>query len=114
MRASEIDLHAGELASARFIVAMVASAFAVSRSVLVAPLRGPPVVALARHVAIYLAHTRLHLSLGATADLFHRDRTTAGHSCRVLELRREDPALDRIVDLLERAVDIHQRAGVGA
>jgi chromosomal replication initiation ATPase DnaA len=114
MRAAGIESRIGEVESARFVAAMVAAAFAMRGDLLTDPSRGTPAAALARHVAMYLAHTRLHLSLAAAAGLFDRDRTTAGHACRIVELRREDPALDRIVDLLERAVDIHQRAGVGS
>ena len=112
MGAPGIDSRVGELAAAHFVVAMVAAAFATRGEVLTAPSRGTSGAALARHVAMYLAHTRLHLSLTSAACLFDRDRTTVGHACRIVEMRRENPTIDRIVDLLERAVDIHRRGGI--
>ena len=64
--------------------------------------RGRATVALARQVAIYLAHTRLGLPYCARGAVFGRDRTTAAHACRRVEDRREDPRL-RHDDRLSRA-----------
>jgi hypothetical protein len=44
------------------------------------------------------------LSLTDTGRLFGRDRTTVAHACCVVEDRRDDPAFDRALDLLEWAV----------
>ena len=60
MGAPGIDSRVGELAAAHFVVAIVAAAFATRGEVLTAPSRGTSGAALARHVAMYLAHTRLH------------------------------------------------------
>ena len=66
--------------------------------------RGRAKVALARQVAMYLAHVGCGLSLSETGRLFERDRTTVAHACGVIEDRRDDPIFDRALDLLEWAV----------
>lgn len=66
--------------------------------------RGRAKVALARQVAMYLAHVGCGLSLTETGRLFERDRTTVAHACGVIEDRRDDPLFDRVLDLLEWAV----------
>jgi chromosomal replication initiation ATPase DnaA len=66
--------------------------------------RGRAKVALARQVAMYLAHVACGLSLTDTGRLFGRDRTTVAHACGVIEDRRDDPLFDRALDLLEWAV----------
>ena len=68
--------------------------------------RGRAKVALARQVAMYLAHVGCGLSLTETGRLFERDRTTVAHACGVIEDRRDDPAFDRALDLLEWAVPV--------
>ncbi len=66
--------------------------------------RGRARVALARQVAMYLAHVACGLSLTDTGRLFGRDRTTVAHACGVIEDRRDNPHFDRALDLLEWAV----------
>jgi len=66
--------------------------------------RGRARVALARQVAMYLAHVACGLTLTDTGRLFGRDRTTVAHACGVVEDRRDDPLFDRALDLLEWAV----------
>jgi chromosomal replication initiation ATPase DnaA len=66
--------------------------------------RGRAKVALARQVAMYLAHVACGLTLTDTGRLFGRDRTTVAHACVVIEDRRDDPVFDRALDLLEWAV----------
>jgi chromosomal replication initiation ATPase DnaA len=66
--------------------------------------RGRARIALARQVAMYLAHVACGLSLTDTGRLFGRDRTTVAHACGVIEDRRDDPLFDRALDLLEWAV----------
>jgi chromosomal replication initiation ATPase DnaA len=66
--------------------------------------RGRAGVALARQVAMYLAHVGCGLSLTETGRLFDRDRTTVAHACGVIEDRRDDPLFDRVLDLLEWAI----------
>jgi chromosomal replication initiation ATPase DnaA len=66
--------------------------------------RGRAQVALARQVAMYLAHVACGLTLTDTGRLFDRDRTTVAHACGVIEDRRDDPLFDRALDLLEWSV----------
>jgi hypothetical protein len=63
--------------------------------------RGRARVALARQVAMYLAHVCCGLSFTDVGLLFGRDRTTVAHACGVIEDRRDDPTFDRILELLE-------------
>jgi chromosomal replication initiation ATPase DnaA len=82
------------------IEAAVAAAFMVPLGRVRARSRGAE-VAFARQVAMYLAHVGFGMSLKATARLFHRDRRTAAHACRRVEERRDDPAIDRQLHMLE-------------
>ena len=66
--------------------------------------RGRANVALARQVAMYLAHVGCGMSLTEPGRLFDRDRTTVAHACGIIEDRRDDPLFDRALDLLEWAV----------
>ena len=50
---------------------------------------------------MYLAHVVWGLNYSAAGVLFHRDRTTAAHACQVVEDRRDDPAIDRVLQQLE-------------
>ena len=95
--------------NARLVESMVASAFAVEPGAIRSCRRGPAPAACARQVAIYLAHTRLGLSYTAAGTCFGRDRTTAAHACRTVENRRDDSRIDRIIDLLEKAIDVWSR-----
>jgi chromosomal replication initiation ATPase DnaA len=81
--------------------AVTAAAFAVPVDDLRAPSRRTAAVAFARQSAMYLAHVVLRLSFSTIGRLFHRDRTTAAHACQLVEKRRDDPAIDRLLDMLE-------------
>lgn len=81
--------------------AAVAAAFAVPVDEVRAPSRRTAAVAFARQSTMYLAHVGLGLSCSTTGRMFHRDRTTAAHACRLVEKRRDDPAIDRLLDMLE-------------
>ncbi len=85
----------------RHLETLTAAAFAVPISELRAPSRRTRPVAFARQSAMYLAHVILGLSYSATGRLFGRDRTTAAHACRLVEDRRDDPAVDRVLVALE-------------
>ena len=92
--------------AASLLEGLVASAFGIGGAALIAPRRGPAEIAVARQVAMYLAHTRLGVSLTLAGAFFGRDRTTAAHACRRVEERREEPRFDAILGCLERAVDV--------
>ena len=81
--------------------AATAAAFAVPVDELRAPSRCAPEAALARQCAMYLAHVVLSLRYSEIGRLFRRHRTTAAYACALVEERRDDPAVDRVLDTLE-------------
>jgi hypothetical protein len=81
--------------------AAVAAAFAVPVDELRAPSRRCAAIAFARQSAMYLAHVVLELNYSDIGQLFHRDRTTAAHAVRLVEQRRDKPAIDRLLQTLE-------------
>jgi chromosomal replication initiation ATPase DnaA len=87
----------------RFVTLCVARDFELDQGVLLVPTRGAAKAAFARQVAIYLMHVCFGLSFAAVGRMFHRDRTTVAHACRVIEDRRDDRELDRRLAALERA-----------
>ena len=96
----------------------VGDVFGVPRNDLGAPSRGKAPVALARQVAMYLAHVSCRLCLTDVGVIFARDRTTVAHACAVIEDRRDDPVFDRTLELMEWIVPtlvgrgaIHARRG---
>jgi hypothetical protein len=84
----------------------VTRVFDVEMDLMRLPTRGHARVALARQVAMYLAHVGCGLSLTEAGELFDRDRTTVAHACHVVEARRENPGFDRAIELLERVVTV--------
>lgn len=85
-----------------FVTFCVARDFQLDQGALLVPTRGAPQAAFARQVAIYLMHVCFGLSFAAVGRMFHRDRTTVAHACRVIEDRRDDCELDRRLAALER------------
>jgi len=79
-----------------------AAAFAVPVDELRAPSRRTADAAFARQSAMYLAHVVLGLRYSEIGRLFRRDRTTAAHACQLVEDRRDDPAIDRMLQTLEQ------------
>jgi hypothetical protein len=95
----------------------VALAFAVPADELRAPSRRTAGVAFARQSAMYLAHVALGLNCNTVGRMFRRDRTTVAYACQLVEQRRDDPDIDRLLDMLEGvcadiARDIHKRPQV--
>ena len=85
----------------RLLATAVAATFAVPLEEVLAPTRGSPQAAFARQTAMYLAHVVLGRSVSEIGVLFGRDRTTAAYACRMIEERRDDPAIDAVVQSLE-------------
>jgi hypothetical protein len=81
--------------------AAIAAAFAVPVDELRSHSRRTQSVAFARQSAMYLAHVVLGLNYRDAGLLFRRDRTTAAYACQVVEDRRDDPAIDRLLQQLE-------------
>jgi len=79
----------------------VAAAFAVPVDDVRAPSRSRADVALARQCAMYLANVALGANCDKVGRLFHRDRKTVSYACRRVELLRDDPVVDRLLDMLE-------------
>ena len=65
------------------------------------PRRENAVVARARHVAMYLAHTSLSLTLSETGTAFGRDRTSVAYAMRRIEDARDAPAFDDMLLSME-------------
>jgi chromosomal replication initiation ATPase DnaA len=86
--------------------AVVASTFRLSLDDLRGASRGEAPIAFARQVAMYVAHVWFALSLTEVGRRFDRDRTTVAHACRVVEDRRDDPRVDRVVSAIESAADL--------
>lgn len=95
-------------ARCRCLEAIVAHAFRTSLAQLRADTRCVAQVAFARQVAMYVAHVWLALPLTEVGRRFDRDRTTVAHACRVVEDRRDDPRIDRVVSAIEAATDLWQ------
>lgn len=68
------------------------------------PIRGGTDIVLMRQISIYLGHVACGLTYAQSGRLYNRDRTTAAHACNVIENRRDDPAFDRILEVLEGCV----------
>jgi hypothetical protein len=97
------DRHDPDPAEQPNLAAVVARAFRLPAADLLAPTRRAD-VALARQVAIYVAHVGLAETLTAAGRRFGRDRSTAAHACRRVEDRRDDPGFDGLVAGIEAAV----------
>ena len=91
----------------------VARVFAVPISALHSATRGRAPVALARQVAMYLAHVICGLSMTEVGRTFERDRTTVSHACALIADRRDDPLFDQILELLERVAREEVRRRIG-
>ncbi|MCJ7996163.1 chromosomal replication initiator DnaA [Rhizobium cremeum] len=58
-----------------------------------------------RQIAMYVCHVALQMPLAEIGDAFGRDRTTVAHACHVVEDRRDDPAFDAFVAIIERLAE---------
>lgn len=92
-----------------FVEAAVATVYGIAPSALRRRSRGVAKVAFARQVAMYVCHVRLGLNLTEVGRAFGRDRTTAAHACRLVEERRDDPEMDRVIGWIEAGVESWRR-----
>jgi hypothetical protein len=83
---------------------VVSSIFQISKDQIFSPHRGKASVAFARQIAMYLTHITCGHSYTDIGDFFGRDRTTVSHACQLIEDKREDPAIDWSLDLMEHSV----------
>lgn len=88
--------------SAFAAITLVAAVTGTSLETLVNASRGSRRVCSARHLAMYLVHVAVGRQYLQVARLFGRDRTTVQAACARVEDRREDPAFDAHVSMLER------------
>jgi hypothetical protein len=96
-------------AKCRCLESVVAATFRLSRAELRGASRGEAQIAFARQVAMYVAHVWFALPLTEVGRRFDRDRTTVAHACRVVEDRRDDPRIDRVVAAIESAAELWHR-----
>jgi chromosomal replication initiation ATPase DnaA len=80
---------------------LVAHIYDVRLDELSAPTRGGPRAALARQVAMYLAHVVFKMSVVEIALAFGRQPSTACHAVHHVEDLRDDEGFDRTVLYLE-------------
>ena len=80
---------------------LVAEAYGVEVDEIRAATRRAPQAALARQIAMYLAHVVFSMSIGVVAQAFARDRSTVCHAIQRVEAMRDDPDLDRTLGWLE-------------
>lgn len=66
--------------------------------------RGSPAVSFGRHVAMYLCHVGLEMSLSRIARVLNRDRSTVAYGCHAIEDRRDDPEFDEWIDQVEQGL----------
>lgn len=98
------------IAADRAVAAMaglVAAAHGVTVEQLLQANRGPADLALARQLAMYLAHTLLRRNMAEVGVLFGRDRTTVAHACALIEDRRERARFDEMVADIEARLAVH-------
>lgn len=57
-----------------------------------------------RHIAMYVAHVVLGLSMREVGLGFGRDRTSVVYACHLIEDMRDDIEFDRLVTMAERVV----------
>ncbi|MEM1039786.1 MAG: helix-turn-helix domain-containing protein [Pseudomonadota bacterium] len=58
-------------------------------------------IALARQIAMYLAHTQFSMAMTEVGLAFGRDRTTVSHACSLVEDKRDDETFDLTITQLE-------------
>jgi chromosomal replication initiation ATPase DnaA len=74
--------------------ALTAYALGLKLEVILSHERGKPIAARARHIAIYLTHVALGMSLARVARAFDRDRSTVAYACHLIEDKRDDSDFD--------------------
>lgn len=101
-------------ARARLVVAAVAIEFGVQEIAVVSKTKGTADVAFARQVAMYMVHCIYGVNRSRIAAIFHRDRSTVTHACRLIEDAREDRVLDdkliKLENFLRQAPDAAPQA----
>jgi len=87
--------------AAAFVTSLVAMETGVPAREIAAPTRARAPAALARQMAMYLAHVSYAWPMSRVATAFGRDRTTASHACHKIEDMRDDAAFDARISAME-------------
>ncbi len=87
-----------------FVTYLVSVATGVDAGEISAPTRHSAEAALARQIAMYLAHVGFSWPMSRVGAAFGRDRTTASHACHRVEDLRDAPDFDAALDHLEACV----------
>lgn len=90
-----------DLARARLVMAAVALEFGVPDIEVYSQTKGTSRSSFARQIAMYLTHIVYEINLARVARTFNRDRSTAGHACKVVEEARDDDLIDEKLLKLE-------------
>lgn len=109
---THVDLAQLDARLRRLIEDIVADVFDVDALLLRRATRGKARIALARQVAMYIAHIGYGLTLTEVGRMFGRDRTTVAHACNVVEAKRDDVVFDGAVVLLEQIIRAINGSGV--
>ena len=90
------------------LIRVVSDYYQVPEALLCGCARGSQEVSLARHVAIYLARTKLGMTHAALGSAFRRDHTSMVHACRRIEDRllwQEERGKSDLVEDIEAISD---------
>jgi chromosomal replication initiation ATPase DnaA len=101
---ADIPDNPREIAMHGLLVDMTASIFQVPAEEMGSPNRCQARIALARQVAMYLAHVACGFSFTKTGKMFGRDRTTVSHACGLVEDMRDNPQMDTSLDHMELVI----------
>jgi chromosomal replication initiation ATPase DnaA len=86
---------------ALFVMELVSMATGVPAAHMACDTRNYARAARARMIAMYLVYVSWRWPLARVGRAFGRDRTTAGHACRMIEDLRDDDAFDAELEHLE-------------
>ena len=92
---------ANQAHQANIVIAAVSLEFGLTELNLTSPRKQSTRIRFARQVAMYLVHVVYELNHTHIANLFHKDRSTVSHACKVIEDSRDDHVFDRKLIRLE-------------
>ena len=92
-------------AECRLVCVLVSEFYQVALTDMLSMTRHSAIAANARHIAMYLAHTRLSVCMEDVATFFRRHRTAVRHACAKIEDNRDDRNIDQSISRLEILID---------
>ena len=101
---STANLEAESARIEAILVARVSRTFRVRETAILAPGRATAREALARHVAMYLAHVLFGWTYAEIGGRFGRHRTCVNYACARGEDRRDEERFDARISRLERRI----------